>query len=117
VPASAFSHREAGKGFKVYFLSISGCLAWARLARGFAQGGETGAWRGFVETIGEPCKCSSMGWYLKSKRSLLEMMDLLREENLSTLDNDPFGLKQQDCYGRNRESPLRGSQKTKNRQY
>jgi hypothetical protein len=33
------------------------------------------------------------------------------------LDNDPFGLKQQDCYGRNRESPLRGSQKTKNRQY
>jgi hypothetical protein len=44
-------------------------------------------------------------------------MDLLREENLSTLDNDPLGLKQQDCYGRNRESPLRGSQKTKKRQY
>ena len=59
-----------------------------------------------------------MGWHLlrKSEKSLLEMMDLLREENLSALDDDPLGLKQQDSYGRNRESPLRGSQKTKNRQ-
>jgi hypothetical protein len=81
-------------------------------------------WRGFVETIGDiPCKFVQwVGHHKirsllrKSEKSLLEMMDLLREENLSALDDDLLGLKLQNSYGRNRESPLRGSQKTKNRQ-